>query len=106
MENIADRLDVSIEEFADLALESRNELNLPGKCGIFLSSAVVSRKNMGYSKSDILMGVCRAMIRNYLSVCGKNAELAPPYVFRACCQTGWVHRLALNRLCLTSVSKK
>ena len=82
MENIADRLDVKIEEFADLALESRNELNLPGKCGIFLSSAVVSRKNMGYSKSDILMGVCRAMIRNYLSVCGKNVDLAPPYVFQ------------------------
>jgi predicted CoA-substrate-specific enzyme activase len=82
MENIADRLDVRIEEFADLALQSRNELNLPGKCGIFLSSAVVSRKNMGYSKSDILMGVCRAIIRNYLSVCGKDADLAPPCVFQ------------------------
>lgn len=82
IENIADRLDVSIEDFADLALRSTNELNLPGKCGIFLSSAVVSKKNVGYSKSDILMGVCRALVRNYLSVCGKNAELAPPYVFQ------------------------
>jgi len=82
IENIADRLDVKIEEFGDLALQSKSELHLPGKCGIFLSSAVVSKKNLGYEKSDILMGVCRALVRNYLSVCGKNLALSPPFVFQ------------------------
>lgn len=82
IENIAERLDVKIEDFANLALKSKSDINLPGKCGIFLSSAVVSKKNLGYNTSDILMGVCRALIRNYLSVCGKNADLKPPYIFQ------------------------
>ncbi|MBW2999274.1 2-hydroxyglutaryl-CoA dehydratase [Candidatus Woesearchaeota archaeon] len=82
IENISERLDVKIEDFGDLALQSKKELNLPGKCGIFLSSAVVSRKNLGYDKSDILMGVCKALIRNYLTVCGKNIKLNPPFVFQ------------------------
>jgi predicted CoA-substrate-specific enzyme activase len=82
LENIADRLDVAIEEFGGLALKSKSELHLPGKCGIFLSSAVVSKKNLGYKKCDILMGVCRALVRNYISVCGKNLAISPPFVFQ------------------------
>lgn len=81
IETIASRMGIATEDVGDLALQSKNKLELPGKCGIFCQSAVVSKLNIGVNKSDILMGVCRALISNYLTIC-KGNRLEPPYVFQ------------------------
>jgi len=81
IEAIANRMGIDIEDVGELAFQSKNRLELPGKCGIFCQSAVVSNLNMGAHKSDILMGVCRALIRNYLTIC-KGNKLEPPYIFQ------------------------
>jgi len=81
IEAIANRMGIPIEAVGEMALQSRNQLELPGKCGIFCQSAVVNKLNTGADKSDILMGVCRALIRNYLTIC-KGDKLEPPYVFQ------------------------
>ena len=62
IEAIANRLGVDITEVDRIALDSKNPVMLPGKCGIFCQSAVVSQLNKGRPKSDILMGVCRALV--------------------------------------------
>ena len=71
-----------IKEVGELALQSQNCANLPGKCGIFAQSAVVSELNKGRPVSDILMGVCRALVGNYLAVLGKGKRLLHPIVFQ------------------------
>lgn len=81
IEAIASRMDIKIEDVGELAFQSKNQLELPGKCGIFCQSAVVNKLNTGANKSDILMGVCRALIRNYLTIC-KGSKLKPPYIFQ------------------------
>ncbi len=81
IENIARTLDVGIEDVGDLALQSNTNLMFPGKCGILCQSAVISRKNKGANKADILMGVCRALINNYLTL-AKSIDLHPPFVFQ------------------------
>lgn len=81
IEAIANRMGVAVEDVGELALKGRGHMELPGKCGIFCQSAVVSKLNVGASKSDILMGVCRALIRNYLTICQGN-KLMPPYIFQ------------------------
>lgn len=81
IEAIATRLGIKIEDVGDYALRSKIDIDLPGKCGIFCQSAVVSKLNTGTSKEDILMGVCRALIRNYLMIC-KGTQLLPPYIFQ------------------------
>lgn len=81
IETIATRLGLKVEEVGDFALKSKVQVDLPGKCGIFCQSAVVAKLNTGMPKEDILMGVCRALIRNYLTIC-KGAELSPPYIFQ------------------------
>jgi len=81
IEAIANRMGITIEDVGELALQSKHRLELPGKCGIFCQSSVVSKLNSGVNKSDILMGVCRALIRNYLAVC-KGNKLLPPYIFQ------------------------
>lgn len=82
IENIANRMNVRIEDVGTIALRSKTELDLPGKCGIFCTSAVVSKLNAGFNKDDILMGVCRALIRNYLTMCAKGKKLNPDFIFQ------------------------
>lgn len=81
IEAIASRLGIRIEDVGDLALGSTQSLDFPGKCGIFCQSAVVSRLNAGAAKSDIMMGVVRALINNYLTL-ARGIRLSPPYVFQ------------------------
>lgn len=81
IEAIAARMGIKIEDVGACALKSTFDIELPGKCGIFCQSAVVNKLNSGFKKEEILMGVCRALIRNYLAIC-KGAPLKPPYVFQ------------------------
>lgn len=82
IEAIATRLQVKIEDVGEIALRANNPANLPGKCGIFCQSAVVSELNKGRPVSDILMGVCRALVGNYLAVLAKGKRLHKPIVFQ------------------------
>lgn len=81
IETIASRMNIKVEDIGDYALKSTVSVELPGKCGIFCQSAVVNKLNLGFNKEDILMGVCKALIRNYLAMC-KGMNLNPPYVFQ------------------------
>lgn len=82
IETIANRLGVTIEDVGMIALQSKNPANLPGKCGIFAQSAAVSELSKGRPTKDILMGVCRALVGNYLAVLTKGKRLLPPIVFQ------------------------
>lgn len=81
LESIAGRMGIRIEDVGDIALSSRQRIDFPSKCGVFTQSAVVSKKNTGASKEDILMGVCRSLVINYLMM-AKGAQLSPPFVFQ------------------------
>lgn len=81
LESIAGRMGIRIEDVGDIALSSTRRLDFPSKCGVFTQSAVVSRKNTGAAKEDILMGVCRSLVANYLTM-AKGVRLAPPFVFQ------------------------
>jgi len=81
MENIAVRLGIKIEEFGSIALKSNKTINLPMKCGVLMSSAVVSKKNQGEKIENILMGVAKAVARNFLALNAKGKDLLEPIVF-------------------------
>lgn len=81
VEAIAARMGVPIDEVGGLAAASTQRLDIPGKCGVFAQSAVVSRLNSGADKADVLMGVIRALVGNYLSLAG-GLELRGPYLFQ------------------------
>ena len=82
IESIASRLQIRIEDVGRVALESQNPANLPGKCGIFAQSAAVSELSKGRPVKDILMGICCALVGNYLAVLAKGKKLYKPIVFQ------------------------
>ncbi len=76
------RLDISIEEFSRRALASQNPVHIAGRCTVFAESDMVHKQQMGHRIEDILLGLCQALVRNYLSNVGIGKEVKAPVVFQ------------------------
>lgn len=78
----AARLNIPIEEFGCRAATSRQPVRIAGRCGVFAESDMIHKQQMGYPMEDIVMGLCEALVRNYLSNVAKGKKILPPVVFQ------------------------
>jgi predicted CoA-substrate-specific enzyme activase len=78
----AARLKTPIEEFGELAVRSQSQVRIAGRCTVFAESDMIHKQQMGYSKEDIIRGLCEALVRNYLNNVGKGKEILPAVVFQ------------------------
>jgi predicted CoA-substrate-specific enzyme activase len=78
----ANRLNLSIEDFGDIALQSENPVRIAGRCTVFAESDMIHKQQMGHPLPDIVAGLCEALVRNYLNNIGKGMEINPPVVFQ------------------------
>lgn len=78
----AERLEIAIEEFGDYALKSENPVRIAGRCAVFAESDMIHKQQMGYNESDIISGLCEALVRNYLNNVGKGKNIYPKIFFQ------------------------
>jgi len=78
----AKRLDLELEDFASLALTSENPAKIAARCTVFAESDLVHKAQIGHSKADIVAGLCRAIVLNYLNNVGKGKQIQSPVVFQ------------------------
>ena len=78
----AHRLGVSVEEFGEIALRSKHPTNIAARCTVFAESDLVNKAQIGHSKEDIIAGLCKAVVTNYLNNIGKGKKFTPPIVFQ------------------------
>lgn len=78
----ASRLGLPIELLGEQALASTRPVRIAGRCGVFAESDMIHKQQMGYPMSDILMGLCEALVRNYLNNVGKGKKIISPVVFQ------------------------
>ncbi len=78
----ANRLNLSIEEFGDIALQAENPVRIAGRCTVFAESDMIHKQQMGHALADIVAGLCEAMVRNYLNNVGKGMDIESPVVFQ------------------------
>jgi len=76
------RLNMTIEDFAQKALNSKSSVNIAGRCTVFAESDMIHKQQMGYRREDIIYGLCQALVRNYLNNVGLGKEILPPIVFQ------------------------
>jgi predicted CoA-substrate-specific enzyme activase len=76
------RLNMTIEEFSQQALKSNSHVNIAGRCTVFAESDMIHKQQMGYRSEDIIYGLCRALVRNYLNNVGLGKEIQSPIVFQ------------------------
>ena len=78
----AKRLGVDIEEFGNIAIKSKNPVKIAARCTVFAESDLIHKANSGYSKEDIIAGLCRSIVLNYLNNVGKGKKINGPIVFQ------------------------
>jgi len=76
------RLNISIENFSQRALERGSPVRIAGRCTVFAESDMIHKQQMGHKTEDILYGLCQALVRNYLNNVGLGKEIKPPVVFQ------------------------
>ena len=83
LDHQAERLKIPIENFGELALSStENNIRIAGRCTVFAESDMIAKQQFGFSKADIIKGLCEALIRNYLTNLCRGKILEPPFVFQ------------------------
>jgi len=82
LDHQASRLGIPIEEFGDYAIKSKNPLSIAGRCTVFAESDMVHKQNAGYSREDIIAGLCDSLVRNYLNNLTKGKDLDEPVIFQ------------------------
>lgn len=82
LEHQAERLKVRIEEFGDLALSAEKNVRIAGRCTVFAESDMIAKQQYGFSKADIINGLCEALVRNYINNLGRGKKFEAPFVFQ------------------------
>ncbi len=78
----AARLNMDIQDFGDAAAHSHQAVRIAGRCGVFAETDMIHKQQMGYPMEDIIMGLCEALVRNYLNNVGKGKKIEAPVVFQ------------------------
>jgi predicted CoA-substrate-specific enzyme activase len=67
LDHQAARLGIPIEDFGDYAVRSKNPVSIAGRCTVFAESDMIHKQNAGYTKEDIIAGLCDSLVRNYMN---------------------------------------
>ena len=78
----AERLEIPIEEFGDYALRSTSPVRIAGRCAVFAESDMIHKQQLGYDETDIIKGLCDALVRNYLNNVAKGKGIKPKVFFQ------------------------
>lgn len=76
------RIGVDINDFGKLAISSKNPVKIAARCTVFAESDLIHKAQLGYKKEDIVAGLCKSVVLNYLNNVGKGKKLREPIVFQ------------------------
>lgn len=78
----AERLGIKVEDFGSIALSSKKPTKIAARCTVFAESDLVHKLQMGYKKEDIVAGLCKSVVSNYLNNVGKGKKIKAPIIFQ------------------------
>jgi predicted CoA-substrate-specific enzyme activase len=78
----AERLRLTIEEFSDLALKSKRPPRIAGRCSVFAKSDMIHLQQIATPMEDIVAGLCFAVARNFKGSISRGRNVIPPISFQ------------------------
>ena len=78
----AKRLGMDVNDFGTYALKSKNPVKIAARCTVFAESDLVHKAQVGYPKEDIIAGLCKSVVINYLNNIGKGKKIESPIIFQ------------------------
>lgn len=82
LEQQAERLKMSIEDFGDMATTSKRPSKIAGRCSVFAKSDMIHLQQIATPVEDIVAGLCFAVARNFKGSIARGIELRPPVAFQ------------------------
>lgn len=76
------RLGVDVTSFGDIAYRSTSPVKIAARCTVFAESDLVHKAQIGYTKDDIIAGLCRSVVLNYLNNVCKGKKIEEPIIFQ------------------------
>ena len=96
LDHQAARMNLSIEEFSEMAAGARESVHIPGRCTVFAETDVVQKQQMGAGREAIARGLCESLVRNYLANVAAGKNIRPPVVFQGGVASNEAVRLAFE----------
>lgn len=78
----AERLRLTIEEFSILALKSKRPPRIAGRCSVFAKSDMIHLQQIATPMEDIVAGLCFAVARNFKGSISRGRNIFPPVSFQ------------------------
>jgi predicted CoA-substrate-specific enzyme activase len=78
----ANRLHLTIEEFSQIALKSKTPPRIAGRCSVFAKTDMIHLQQGATPDYDIVAGLCYALARNFKSNIGKGKPFIRPVSFQ------------------------
>ncbi len=82
LEQQAERLRLSIEEFSEIAAQSERPSKIAGRCSVFAKSDMIHLQQIATPVEDIVAGLCFAVARNFKGTIAKGRYLKLPVAFQ------------------------
>ncbi len=77
----AERLLLTIEEFCGLSIRSKNPPKIAGRCSVFAKSDMIHLQQIATPVEDIVAGLCFAVARNFKGSIARGREIMKPVAF-------------------------
>ncbi|MBI5187944.1 MAG: CoA protein activase [Nitrospirae bacterium] len=78
----AERLRLTIEEFSELALKSKKPPRIAGRCSVFAKSDMIHLQQIATPMEDIVAGLCFAVARNFKGSISRGRDIILPISFQ------------------------
>ncbi len=78
----AERLKLTIEEFSELATKSKSPPRIAGRCSVFAKSDMIHLQQIATPIEDIIAGLCFAVARNFKGAIVKGRTIFPEISFQ------------------------
>lgn len=78
----AKRMGLSVDKLGEAATRSQSPAKIAARCTVFAESDLVHKAQAGHNKDDLIAGLCRAVVGNYLNNVGKGKRIRGPVVFQ------------------------
>lgn len=82
LEQQAERLTLSIEDFSEMATKSQRPSKIAGRCSVFAKSDMIHLQQIATPLEDIVAGLCMAVARNFKGTIAKGKDLKMPVSFQ------------------------
>jgi predicted CoA-substrate-specific enzyme activase len=78
----AGRLGVRVEDMGAMAVESEDPATISGRCTVFAETDMIHKQQIGVPRNDIIAGLCKSLVRNYLATVGRGKQILGPVFFQ------------------------